>query len=131
METPDLVPLLIYAAAVVATVALLLLASHLLGQRHDEPATAEPFESGVVGIGYARFRVSANFYLIAVAFVIFDMEAAFLIAWAIALQDTGWLGYWGAMAFILILVAALVYEWRLGALDWARTLGRRHGQYRV
>jgi NADH-quinone oxidoreductase subunit A len=99
---------------VAAVVAL----SYVIGERHKAHGTDEPFESGIVTVGLARLRLSARFYLIAVFFVIFDMEAVFLFAWAVAFRELGWAGYIEATIFISILVAALAYLWRLGALDW-------------
>lgn len=121
MEDASLWPLVVYVAAIALLLAGILLASHLLGERHQAPATAEPFESGIVPVGYARFRLSAKFYITAILFVIFDMETVFLFAWAVALREAGWTGYGAALIFIVILIAALIYEWRLGALDWAPT----------
>src|SRR5262245_23406282 len=92
--------------------------SYLLGQRHQERATGEPYESGIVSTGSARLRFPAQFYLVAMLFVIFDLEAVFIFAWAIAFRELGWGGYVGALVFIGVLVAALIYAWRLGILDW-------------
>jgi len=89
-----------------------------LGERHRERATAEPYESGIPPTGSARGRLSARFYLVALLFVIFDVEAVFLIAWAISVREAGWTGFAGISVFIGILLAALVYEWKQGALDW-------------
>ncbi len=111
-------PLAVYFIAVLALVASMLALSYLLGQRHNERATGEPYESGIVSTGSARLRFSVKFYLVAMLFVIFDLEVAFVIAWAIAFRELGWTGYLGVLFFIGVLVAALIYEWRLGALDW-------------
>jgi NADH-quinone oxidoreductase subunit A len=111
-------PLAIYFAAVILLVAGMLAISYLLGQRHQARATGEPYESGIVSTGSARLRFSAQFYLIAMLFVIFDLEAVFIFAWAIAFREVGWIGYAGVLVFISALIAALIYEWRLGALDW-------------
>lgn len=113
-------PIVVYFIAVLALVAGMLVLSHLLGQRHTERATGEPYESGIVSTGSARLRFSVKFYLVAMLFVIFDLEAAFIIAWAIAFRESGWTGYLGVLFFIAALVAALIYEWRLGALDWGQ-----------
>ena len=89
----------------------------------------QPYESGIVSEGSARVRVSAKFYLVAMFFVIFDLEAVFIFAWAIAARELGWAGYSEILVFIAILVAALAYLWRLGALDWSpsrRTIRVRH-----
>jgi NADH-quinone oxidoreductase subunit A len=116
-------PLAVYSAAVIVLVVGMLVLSYLLGQRHQERATGEPYESGIVSTGSARLRFSAKFYLIAMLFVIFDLEAVFIFAWAVAVRELGWAGYLGALVFIGVLVAALIYEWRVGALDWGG--GRR------
>jgi NADH-quinone oxidoreductase subunit A len=92
--------------------------SYIVGERHKAHAANEPFESGIVTVGLARLRLAAKFYLIAVFFVIFDVEAVFLFAWAIAFRELGWAGYIEAVIFIAVLGAALTYLWRLGALDW-------------
>jgi NADH-quinone oxidoreductase subunit A len=110
-------PLAVYFAFVVALVAVLLVLSALLGERHREPATDLPYESGIVWTGSARLRFAASFYLIAVLFVIFDLEAAFLFSWAVALREIGWSGYLEGVVFIGVLLAALVYLWRNGGLD--------------
>ena len=111
-------PLVVYAGAVLALVASMLTVSWLLGQRHQGRETGEPYESGVAPTGSARLRFSANFYVIAMFFVIFDLEVAFIVAWAVAIRELGWPGYMGALLFIGVLMSALLYEWKLGALDW-------------
>ena len=111
-------PLLVYAA-LVAVVTATMLASYVLGQRHRDPGTGTPYESGIVSEGSARVRLSARFYLVAMFFVVFDLEAVFLFAWAVAAREAGWAGYWEVVIFIAVLVAALIYLWRVGALDWA------------
>jgi NADH-quinone oxidoreductase subunit A len=111
-------PLVLYFVLVIALIGALVALSHVLGERHAEPAKGEPFESGVVIVGSARLRFSAKYYLVAMFFVIFDVEALFLYAWAVAVREAGWAGYVEALVFILVLVAALIYLWRLGALDW-------------
>ncbi len=114
----NLWPLVVYFAAVILLAAGMLAVSYLLGQRHMGRATGEPYESGVVSTGSARLRFPAQFYLVAMLFVIFDLEAVFIFAWAIAFRELGWAGYAGVLVFIGVLVAALIYAWRLGALDW-------------
>ncbi len=93
--------------------------SYLLGQRHQDRATGSPFESGIVSEGSARVRFPAKFYLVAMFFVIFDLEAVFLFAWAVVARELGWSGYIEIAVFIGILMAVLGYLWRVGALDWA------------
>lgn len=123
METTVYWPFVAYFLAVLAITGGMLGVSALLGQRHREPATGEPYEGGIVSTGSARLRLSVRFYLAAILFVIFDIEVIFIFAWAIALREVGWPGYIGALVFIVILMAALVYEWRMGALDWGKSRG--------
>jgi NADH-quinone oxidoreductase subunit A len=111
--------LAIYLAAILGLVLLMLALSYVLGQRHSAPATVQPFESGILPVGDARLRFPAQFYLIAMFFVVFDLEVVFVYAWAVAAREAGWPGYVEILVFVLILLAALVYLWRIGALDWA------------
>ena len=120
-QTEKLWALGVYFIAVVLLVAAMLAVSYVLGQRHNEPATGQPYESGILSEGSARVPVSVRFYLVAMFFVIFDLEAVFIFAWAIAARDLGWVGYGEILVFIAILFAALVYLWRLEALDWNPT----------
>jgi len=118
MVESSLWPLVVYLAVGFFLVVSILILSHFLGQRHYERATGEVFESGIVSIGNARFRLSAKFYLVAMFFVVFDMESVFIYAWSIAFRESGWSGYIEVVIFIFVLVAALAYLWRVGALDW-------------
>ena len=118
-------PFAVYAAAALVVASAMIGISHVLGQRHSDRETSEPYESGISSTGTARLRFSAHFYLIAMLFVIFDIEAVFLFAWAVAYRDVGWAGYLGALVFIAVLSIALLYEWRLGALDWGRRARKR------
>lgn len=118
MSEPTLWPLLVYFGAVLTVAAGMLGLSYILGQRHQGRETNEPYESGIISTGSARVRLSPKFYLVAMLFVIFDLEVIFIVAWAIAFRQAGWSGYIGALIFIGVLLATLIYEWRLGALDW-------------
>ena len=93
--------------------------SSLLGSKAFGRSKNEPFESGMLPTGGARLRLSAKFYLVAMLFVIFDVEALFLFAWSVSVRESGWAGFIEATLFIAILLAGLVYLWRIGALDWA------------
>ncbi len=117
-------PFAVYCALVGGLVAAMLVLSYVLGQRHHDRATDSPYESGIVSEGSARVRFSAKFYLVAVFFVIFDLEAVFVYAWAVAVREAGWPGYLELLTFVLILGATLAYLWRVGALDW-RSAPRR------
>src|SRR5258708_5057293 len=121
----DLWPLAVYLVIVVMLVVAMLGLSFVLGQRHNNRATGSPYESGILSQGSARVRLSAKFYLVAMFFVIFDLEAVFIFAWAVAVRELGWTGYAEASLFIAVLLATLVYLCRAGALDW------RQGSRRV
>lgn len=116
-------PLLIYFAATLVLVTAMLGLSYLLGQRHKGGATGEPYESGIVSTGTAQVRFDVRFYLVAMFFVIFDLETIFIFAWSVAVWELGWSGYIEILVFIGIFIAVLVYLWRTGALDWA-TIGK-------
>jgi len=109
----------IFLLGVVGLCAFMLGLSSLLGSKAWGRAKNEPFESGMLPVGSARLRLSAKFYLVAMLFVIFDVEALFLFAWAVSVRESGWAGFIEAAIFINILLAGLVYLWRIGALDWA------------
>ncbi|MGH9401948.1 MAG: NADH-quinone oxidoreductase subunit A [Terriglobia bacterium] len=111
-------PIGLYFILVVILIAVMLGLSHVLGERHSERATGEPYESGVVSEGSAHVRFSVRFYLVAMFFVVFDLESVFIFAWAVSAKESGWAGYFEILVFIGILVATLIYLWRLGALDF-------------
>ena len=111
--------LAIYTVAVFGIVGLMLGASYVLGGRDHGHAKDEPFESGAIGVGGAQLRMPAKFYLVAMFFVIFDLEAVFLYAWAVSVRQNGWNGFAIASVFVFVLLAALFYVWRAGGLDWA------------
>jgi NADH-quinone oxidoreductase subunit A len=110
--------MLVYLVAVLFVVASLIGVSCVLGERHRERATDEAYESGIPPTGSARLRISAKFYLMAMFFVIFDVGAAFVFAWAIEVRKLGWSGYAGLLIFIATLVSGLLYLARESALDW-------------
>jgi NADH-quinone oxidoreductase subunit A len=109
--------LLLYAGLVAFLLTAILLLSYILGQRHQERATNLPYEGGIQQTGSARLRFSAQFYLVAMLFVIFDVEAMFIMLWALGFYELGWPGYIGVAVFIGQLVVVLIYEWGIGALD--------------
>jgi NADH-quinone oxidoreductase subunit A len=117
-------PAALYAALVLVVAALILTLSWLLGERQSHGSEAEQYESGIKPAGPLPRRLSVEFYQIALFFVIFDLEAVFVFAWAVNARRLGWLGYLELLVFVLLLFAGLVYLWRVGALDWGPA-GRR------
>lgn len=97
----------------------------LLGGKSWGRAKQEQFESGVVGAGGARIRLSAKFYLVAIFFVVFDLEALYLYAWATSVREVGWFGFTTVVIFVVDLLIALVYAISVGALNWAPTDHRK------
>jgi len=93
--------------------------SQVLGPHKPTPEKSAPYECGMPAVGDARERQSVKFYLVAMIFLLFDIEVAFLYPWAMALRDLGWNGFVQVVLFMLLLMAGYVYVWRKGALDWS------------
>jgi NADH-quinone oxidoreductase subunit A len=117
MDHPFLPLLAMFAVAAVIVLALLLVASKL-GPKSSNPVKAEPFESGNPPRGDARIRFSVRFYLIAMLFLIFDLEVVFLYPWAIYFRQLGIFGLVQMGIFLVILTIGYIYVWKKGALDW-------------
>ena len=115
----------VYLALALLVTAVMIIGPSLLGERHQrksfrrgERGTADPYESGIDPTGTAKLRVPLQYYLIAMLFVIFDLEAVYLYGWALVAREAGWLGLAEVTVFIALLVVALIYLWRVGALEW-------------
>jgi NADH-quinone oxidoreductase subunit A len=119
LMSPEFWALTVFVLGVIAMCCFMLFVPMWLGGRSWGRAKNDPFESGVVGQGGARLRLSAKFYLVAMIFVIFDVEVLFLYAWAVSVREVGWIGFVEALIFISVLLVGLFYVWRLGALNWA------------
>jgi NADH-quinone oxidoreductase subunit A len=98
--------------------------SVLLGPRNPTPEKLAPYECGMPAVGDARERQSVKFYLVAMIFLLFDIEVAFLYPWAVSVRDLGWPGFIQIVTFFLILLVGFVYVWRKGVLDWGSRRGR-------
>ena len=118
MGSATLWPLGLYFLIALVVAGSMIGLSYVLGERHSDRATGQPYESGIVSTGSARVRLSVKFYIVAMLFVIFDLEAVFIFAYAVAYEEVGWAGYAGLLVFVAVLVVALIYELRMGALDW-------------
>ena len=94
------------------------LASQFLGPKNPTPEKLAPYECGVPPVGDARERMSVKFYLVAMIFLLFDIEVAFLYPWALALRELGWVGYFQILVFFGLLLSGFVYVWGKGVLDW-------------
>ncbi|MBI2360817.1 MAG: NADH-quinone oxidoreductase subunit A [Deltaproteobacteria bacterium] len=118
MTHPYFPLVLVFFFAGVVVLSLLLIA-HMLGPKKTSPVKSEPFESGNPPRGDARIRFSVKFYLVAMLFLIFDIEVVFLYPWAILFRELGMLGLIEMGIFLFILVIGFIYVWRKGALEWA------------
>jgi NADH-quinone oxidoreductase subunit A len=113
-----LVSLGLYAGIVVALIAMLLFLAWYLGQKTPGDVKEQPYESGVLPTGIARLHEPVPFYLVAIFFIVFDVEAIFIVSWAVAYDLLGWAGFLQISFFIVILFLGLIYLWRKGGLDW-------------
>ena len=116
--TEDLVTLGLYVLIATGMILLLLILARLLGNRTHSQQKGEPYESAVLPTGDARLREPVPFYLVAIFFIVFDVEAVFIVSWAVAYDLLGWAGFWQISFFIVILFLGLVYLWKKGGLDW-------------
>jgi NADH-quinone oxidoreductase subunit A len=122
---PGIFSLVIYAILILVFVGLQLFIAYWLGEKRPNPEKSRAYESGVIPTGTARFRYPVPFYLVAIFFLIFDVEAAFIFSWAIAFRELGWAGWLKISFFIVILLLGLLYDWNKGGLDWGPTAKKR------
>ena len=115
---PGYLPILIMIALGAGFAGGSLLLSQFVGPRKPTAEKGAPYECGMPAVGDARERQSVKFYLVAMIFLLFDIEVAFLYPWAMALRDLGWPGFLQVVLFMALLLAGYVYVWRKGALDW-------------
>jgi NADH-quinone oxidoreductase subunit A len=106
------------AMSAAAFIGGLFASNFLLGPKNPTPEKSAPYECGMPAVGDARERQSVKFYLVAMIFLLFDIEVAFLYPYAMAMRDLRWVGYFQILVFFLLLVAGYIYIWRKGALDW-------------
>lgn len=113
-------PILLHLLIVTGLSAGIILLSWLVGDRKPTRSKLSAYECGILPTGDAREPFSVKFYLVAILFLLFDVEAMFLIAWAVIFRDLGMYGFVIMFIFLFVLMAAFFYEWKKGALDWAR-----------
>ena len=128
VSNPAVWPLAVFFILVVSLVIFILAVSFVLGQRHRGRTTGEIFECGLVSTGSARVRFAAKFYLMAMFFVIFDLESVFIFVWSVGVRELGWIGFLEVAVFVGILLAALFYLWRVGALEWGTLKHKKDAQ---
>ncbi len=115
---PNIFSMTIFGSMILVLVAVLLFLSSWLGAKNPSPEKLRVYESGIIPTGTARLRYPVPFYLVAIFFLIFDVEGAYIFSWAIACENLGWSGWFQITFFIFVLVLGLVYIWRKGGLEW-------------
>lgn len=114
----DYLPLVIFVAIAAVIVLALLIAPFILAFKQPDPEKLSAYECGFNAFDDARMKFDVRFYLVAILFIIFDLEVAFLFPWAVAFKAVGALGFWSMMVFLAVLTIGFIYEWRKGALEW-------------
>jgi NADH-quinone oxidoreductase subunit A len=115
---PGVFSLMVYTLLVLVLIGVILFLTHWLGEKKRTLEKARPYECGIIPTGSAGFHSPVPFYLVAVFFVVFDVEAAFIFSWAVAMNELGWAGWLRISFFIILLLLTLVYVWKKGGLDW-------------
>ena len=113
-------PILVFMILVTGFALVSVIGSVILGMRKPTPAKQAPYECGMQPVGTARERFSVKFYLVAMLFLLFDIEAVFLFPWAVVYRDLKMFGFLEMVLFIAIVLAGYVYVWKKGALEWER-----------
>ena len=111
-------PILIFMIISLGMGVVLFLLGYFLGPNRPDSEKLSPYECGFEAFEDARMKFDVRYYLVAILFIIFDLEIAFLFPWAVALESIGMAGFWAMMIFLAVLVAGFIYEWRKGALEW-------------
>jgi NADH-quinone oxidoreductase subunit A len=112
------IPVLILFGISIVNAIGMVAASHLVSPRRSTPEKDMPYESGMIAVGDTRSRFSVKFYMVAISFIIFDLEAVFLIPWAVEMRHLGWGGFVAMSIFVVVLTVGLIYEWKKGGLEW-------------
>ena len=114
----EYLPILIFLGLAIGLSSVMIAASFVVGPNRPDVEKNSPYECGFEPFDDARMKFDVRFYLVAILFIIFDLEVAFLFPWAITLGDIGLFGFWSMVVFLAILTVGFVYEWRKGALEW-------------
>jgi NADH-quinone oxidoreductase subunit A len=123
--TQSYAPLLIHLLVAMGLSGVLLMASSLVGRHRPSRVKGTPYECGVTPTGDAREPFSVKFYLVAMVFILFDVEAIFLYPWAYVYRELNWFGFFEMLLYIAILLAGYIYLWKKGTLDWTTPAARR------
>jgi NADH-quinone oxidoreductase subunit A len=112
------IPILIFIGVAIAAGAAFMLLGRVLGPHRPDAEKLSPYECGFEAFEDSRMKFDVRYYLVAILFIIFDLEVAFLFPWAVSLGNIGLLGFWSMMIFLGVLTIGFIYEWRKGALEW-------------
>ena len=112
------IPILLLFGISVLNAIGMVAASHVLNPRRPTPQKDMPYESGMIPLGDTRARFSVKFYMVAISFIVFDLETIFLIPWAVEMRELGWGAFLPVLLFIAVLAVGLAYEWKKGGLEW-------------
>ena len=118
MDLEQYLPVILFLLVGVAVGIIPQALGYLLGPNRPDAAKNSPYECGFEAFEDARMKFDVRYYLVAILFILFDLEIAFLFSWAVALKDLGATGFWAVVVFLGILVVGFIYEWKKGALDW-------------
>ncbi|OIP18674.1 MAG: NADH-quinone oxidoreductase subunit A [Comamonadaceae bacterium CG_4_9_14_3_um_filter_60_33] len=118
MNIEQYLPVLLFILVGISVGVMPQVIGYILGPNRPDPAKNSPYECGFEAFGDARMKFDVRYYLVAILFILFDLETALLFPWAVALKEVGAAGFWAVMIFLGILVVGFVYEWKKGALDW-------------
>src|SRR5690606_5454671 len=111
-------PIVIFIGVALIISIALLVAPFLVAYRNPDPEKLSAYECGFNAFDDARMKFDVRYYLVAILFIIFDLEVAFLFPWAVSFGDIGWFGFWSMMVFLGVLTIGFIYEWKKGALEW-------------
>ncbi len=114
----EYLPILIFLAIAIGLAAVMVLASMVVARQNPDTEKLSAYECGFAAFEDSRGRFEVRFYLVAILFIIFDLEVAFLFPWAISLGQIGIFGFWSMMVFLGVLTVGFIYEWKKGALEW-------------
>lgn len=114
----EYIPVLMIFAVSLGVAALMVLGSHIFSSYRRTPVKSEPYESGIIPLGDTRERFAVKYYVVAMLFLVFDVEVVILFTWGVVFRQLGLFGFLAILVFLLLLVVGLAYEWKKGALEW-------------
>ena len=118
MNLENYFPVLLFILVGIGVGVVPQLLGRILGPHKPDAQKLSPYECGFEAFEDARMKFDVRYYLVAILFILFDLEVAFLVPWAVAMREVGMLGFWSMMIFLGVLTIGLVFEWKKGALDW-------------